>query len=157
MNRYHYIFISFLLVISCSHSSNRDFISFSDNGTSFKVEASDGKYVFQYYSPEILEVHFVPSGEELIDSSYAVIMGLSDEVIARATESDETIEIDSDGIDIIIQKNPFKVEYFRDGESIIKERAGYAVDSLETIEFQITRDEALYGAGSRALDGPPRL
>lgn len=151
MNRYHYIFISFLLVISCSHSSNRDFISFSDNGTSFKVEASDGKYVFQYYSPEILEVHFVPSGEELIDSSYAVIMGLSDEVIARATESDETIEIDSDGIDIIIQKNPFKVEYFRDGESIIKERAGYAVDSLETIEFQITRDEALYGAGSRAL------
>ncbi len=151
MNRFICTIFSAIFIFSCNNYSNRDFISFSDNGTSFEVEASDGKYVFQYYNSEMLEVHFIPMGEVLIDSSYAVVMEPSVEVIATAQESDQRIEIDSDGIDITINKAPFSVEFSRDGEAIIKEKAGYAADSLETIEFQISRNEALYGAGSRAL------
>jgi len=151
MNRLFLPVFLALLFVAFSDYSDREFVDFSDKGTSFEVEVSDGKYVFQYYSSEILEVHFVPEDEELIDSSYAVVMELSNENIATATESDRTINIDSDGIDVTIQKSPFQVQFSRDGSSIIAEKAGYAVDSLETIEFSITREEALYGAGSRAL------
>lgn len=151
MKRLSLFLVPIFFLVSCSNYSNRDFVQFSDNGTSFEVEASDGKYVFQYYSPEILEVHFVPEGEELIDSSYAVVMELSDQQLAVATESNRSIEINSDGIDVTINKSPFRVEFSRDGEHIISERAGYQRDSLETIEFNIDREEALYGAGSRAL------
>jgi alpha-glucosidase (family GH31 glycosyl hydrolase) len=151
MNRLLCVIFPVLLILSCNNYQDRDFVSFTDNSTSFEVEATDGKYVFQYYNPEILEVHFVPSGEEVIDSSYAVVMEISGDKIATVNESNSSIEIDSEGIDITISKSPFNVEFSRDGEAIIQERAGYAVDSLETIEFKITRDEALFGAGSRAL------
>lgn len=151
MNRFHYSLIPLILIFACTNYADRGFVSFSDNGTSFEVETKDGKYVFQYYNPEILEVHFVPIGEELIDSSYAVVMETSIQQIATAKESFRKIEIDSDGIDVTINKNPFRVQFSRDGNPIIEEGAGYAVDSLETIEFKITSDEALYGAGSRAL------
>ncbi len=151
MNRLSFFLLFGVLSVNCSNYSNRDFISFTDNGTSFEVEASDGKYVFQYYNPEILEVHFVPIGEEIIDSSYAVVMDLSENPVGTAIETNSTISIDTDGIDITVRKSPFRVQFSRDGDPIIQERAGYAVDSLETIEFKISRDEALYGAGSRAL------
>lgn len=151
MNRLFLPVFLALLFVAFSDYSDREFVDFSDKGTSFEVEVSDGKYVFQYYSSEILEVHFVPEGEKLVDSSYAVVMELSNENIATATESDRTINIDSDGIDVIIRKSPFQVQFSRDGSPIIAEKAGYAVDSLETIEFSITGEEALYGAGSRAL------
>jgi len=151
MNRLFLPVFLALLFVAFSDYSDREFVDFSDKGTSFEVEVSDGKYVFQYYSSEILEVHFVPDGEKLVDSSYAVVMELSDENIATATESDQAINIDSDGIDVIIRKNPFQVQFSRDGSPIIAEKSGYVLDSLETIEFSITGEEALYGAGSRAL------
>lgn len=151
MHRFLLTLITVFSFYSCANYADRDFIDFTENGTSFEVEATDGKYVFQYYNPEILEVHFVPEGEELIDSSYAVVLDVSEEQIATVSESFRQITIDTEGIDITIKKWPFKVEYSKDGEPIIAERAGYAVDSLETIEFQITEEEALYGAGSRAL------
>ncbi len=151
MHRFLLTLITVFSLYSCANYADRDFVDFTDNGTFFEVEASDGKYVFQYYNPEILEVHFVPEGEELIDSSYAIVLDVSEEQIATVSESFRQITIDTEGIDITIKKWPFKVEYSKDGEPIIAERAGYAFDSLETIEFQITEEEALYGAGSRAL------
>jgi alpha-glucosidase (family GH31 glycosyl hydrolase) len=151
MIRFIILTISALATYACSFNTNRDFINFKDHTTFFEVEASDGKYIFQYYNPEIVEVHFIPNGEELIDSSYAVVMEISDHQIAQSHESWNKITIDSKGIDIKIKKYPFSIEFFNDGKPVIKEKAGYAIDSLETLEFKITHDEALYGAGSRAL------
>ena len=61
----------------------------------------------------------------------------------------------------IIQKEfpyPFKNNHFKyrttyKGKPIISEKAGYVKnDSLETIQFNLTKDEVLYGGGARALD-----
>ena len=59
--------------------------------------------------------------------------------------------IDSESIDIEIKKFPFHVEFTKDGKHIINEKKGYAIDSLETLEFEINENEVLYGAGARAL------
>ncbi|MEO1022820.1 MAG: TIM-barrel domain-containing protein [Bacteroidota bacterium] len=145
------ILLPILVITSCSQYPNRDFIRFSENGNSYVLEATDGKYVFQYYSHEILEVHFIPDGEQLVEESHAVVMELPESEFASVSETEDYITIDSDGIDVSIQKEPFRIAFNQNGRPLLKERAGYSRDSLETIEFGITKDEALYGAGSRAL------
>mgnify|MGYP000909515769 CR=1 FL=1 len=46
------------------------------------------------------------------------------------------------GISINIQKQPFQIAYSFKGKPIMSEKAGYVKnDSLETIQFNLTKDE----------------
>ena len=149
----HIVLLCVLALIShaCFFNTHRDFVSFTDHTTYFELESSDGTYIFQYYNPEIVEVNFIPNGEKWNDSSYAVMMEIPDQYIGTSHESWNKITIDSESIDIEIKKFPFHVEFTKDGKHIINEKKGYAIDSLETLEFEINENEVLYGAGARAL------
>jgi alpha-glucosidase (family GH31 glycosyl hydrolase) len=149
----HIVLLCVLALIShaCFFNTHRGFVSFTDHTTYFELESSDGTYIFQYYNPEIVEVNFIPNGEKWNDSSYAVVMEIPDQHIGTSHESWNKITIDSESIDIEIKKFPFHVEFTKDGKHIINEKKGYAIDSLETLEFEINENEVLYGAGARAL------
>ncbi len=151
MKRILTLFIVTTLFIGCSSYSNRDFVDFKHSGNQYFVTVDDGEYLFQFYSPEILEVHFIPEGEPLIDSSHTVVMEVPDIEIAEVEESSNSISIETEALSVQIRKDPFRITYFHDGEQVIAERAGFERDSLDAIEFSITDDEALYGTGSRAL------
>lgn len=137
--------------LSCSTYSNRDFIDFEHSGNQYSVTVDDGEYIFQFYSPEILEVHFIPTGESMEDSSHAVVMELPQQAIAQVNEQRNSITLESKALSVRIRKDPFQISYFHDDKQVISERAGFERDTLETIEFSITENEALYGTGSRAL------
>ena len=151
MKRLLTLCIAAALFVSCNSYSNRDFIDFDHSGNRYSVTVDDGEYQFQFYTPEILEVHFIPEGESLIDSSHAVVMEIPQASIAEVSENRNSISIESEALSIQIRKDPFRITYFHDGEEVIAERAGFGRDTLETIEFSISEEEALYGTGSRAL------
>ena len=72
-------FPSLLIIIACitclfSQNSERVYQSHSEENGIFSVTANDGKYFFTYYSTEILETTFIPSGEETNVNSHAVIL-----------------------------------------------------------------------------------
>ncbi len=151
MKRLLTLVFSTAVLLSCTTYSNRDFIDFEHSGNQYSLTVDDGKYIFQFYSPEILEVHFIPTGETMEDSSHAVVMELPRQAIAQVNEQRNSITLESEALSVRIRKDPFQISYFHDDEQVIAERAGFERDTLETIEFSITESEALYGTGSRAL------
>ena len=67
-------------------------------------------------------------------------------------DEENKVSLKTSGITVIIDKNPFKISYFYKGKEVISEKNGYRkINDLETIQFNLTKDEILYGGGARAL------
>ena len=135
--------------INAQHT-DRHVKSFQKQGHSYLLQVNDGAYRIKFYSDYIVECHFIPSGESVDTSSHAVIaspLPLSIQV----KESDSSIFLGSAYIKINISKKPFKLTYSTQDEVIVSESSLSITDSLRSLAFHITPDEALYGGGARAL------
>lgn len=129
----------------------REYKSIKQKEGEVEIEVSDGIYILKFLSPKIVESTFVPEGQDLIEKSHAVKLNSKD-VIQSISEKDNGLIIESPGIDIIIQKSPFKINYYYKDQHIIAEKKGYhRTEFGEAISLQITEDEVLYGGGARAL------
>ena len=129
----------------------REFVSVKQNGSQLEIQVSDGTYNIQFYSEDIVETTFIPSGEVNSNESHAVVMQ-PQTTVSTFIDYDNTIKLTSKGINVIIEKTPFKISYEYKNEPIVSERNGYQKnDEFETIQFGISDDEVLYGAGARAL------
>ncbi|WP_075344262.1 TIM-barrel domain-containing protein [Tenacibaculum agarivorans] len=162
------IYLLFTIAIF-AQNENRKFIkaSFQD-GEFLEVKTNDGVYMFNFYSPEIVETKFVPKGETYKSASHALVGFENFEECKSITfkEDNNQCYFSSCGISVTIQKKPFKISYFYKGAPIVSEKRGYfkskhlpmdmvkgniTADITEKIEFNLTNDEILYGGGARAL------
>ena len=133
-----------------SQSVDRVFEELEKKENHFEIHVSDGTYRLQFYTPDIIETSFIPEGEQFQKESHAVVLE-PQKVAVDVSQTDSSVVFRSKGITARIQKAPFQIAYFRGNELMIKEN-GYSRDSLETIRFEITEEEALYGGGARALN-----
>jgi alpha-glucosidase (family GH31 glycosyl hydrolase) len=141
------IFIGQTLV---AQNPSRDFLSFSEHENHYEIRVSDGKYRIDFYTPDMVETSFIPRGESYVPQSHAVVLP-PEQLQAVITKTKNVINIETPTISVEIQKEPFKLSYYRDEELIISEKHGYMKDSLEKLQFNLTEEEALYGGGARAL------
>ncbi|WCO01258.1 TIM-barrel domain-containing protein [Psychroserpens ponticola] len=129
----------------------REFISVNRKENTLEVLVSDGTYLLQFYNTEIVETTFIPKGETLQPESHAVVlkpMSVSPEFM----DTDAMTLFKTSGITVKIQKKPFQITYWYNDKEIISERNGYQKnDKFETLQFNLTKDEVLYGGGARAL------
>lgn len=138
-------------IVSTAQNPNRAFLSFGKKENVLEIKTQDGNYRILPYSDKIIETSFVPDGETYRPGSQAVVMR-PENIPAEIVESDEKIEFRTGGISVVIQKNPFQIQYFYKNKLLISEKSGYIkTDSLEILEFNLNPDEALYGGGARAL------
>lgn len=138
-------------IVSTAQNPNRAFLSFGKKENVLEIKTQDGNYRILPYSNKIIETSFVPDGETYRPGSQAVVMR-PENIPAEIVESDEKIEFRTGGISVVIQKNPFQIQYFYKNKLLISEKSGYIkTDSLEILEFNLNPDEALYGGGARAL------
>jgi len=159
----------FLFVASITFSQNkeREFIESNfTNKNELEIKVSDGNYYINFLSTEIIETTFVPKSEERILDSHAVVLNPKD-VHIRKKETSDYIIYKSDVIYLKVLKSPFQILYFnKNNELITSEKRGYfksyhnplesvkgnfPYEKTEKIEFNLTADEILYGAGARAL------
>ena len=159
----------FLFVASITFSQNkeREFIESNfTNKNELEIKVSDGNYYINFLSTEIIETTFVPKSEERILDSHAVVLNLKD-VHIRKKETSDYIIYKSDVIYLKVLKSPFQILYFnKNNELITSEKRGYfkskhnplesvkgnfPYEKTEKIEFNLTADEILYGAGASAL------
>lgn len=154
MNRNFYTIIGwfFISAIAFAQNPNRIFESFKEHSdSSFKIRVSDGSYNIKFYSPEIVETTFIPVGEIFNPKSHAVVL-TPQSTETSVKDGENSIEISSKELSVIINKNPFQIAYSYKGEVVISEKGGYIKnDNLETIQFNLTKDEVIYGGGARAL------
>lgn len=136
-----------------AHAENaaRRFLGFKDDHGSFEIATSDGRYLIKPYAPEIVETSFVPKGQAPQPDSYAVVMAPG-QVPVTVRQDASHIELATPGITVTIDKKPFRVSYAYKGRPLIAESEGYGHhDGMESLGFALQGDEALYGAGSRAV------
>ncbi|MCB0398394.1 MAG: DUF5110 domain-containing protein [Winogradskyella sp.] len=176
-----YISIFFVSVSITAQNLNRIYQSHNFKDGVFEVITNEGHYEFRLYSKEIMEVSFIPKGETYNPSSHAVVMKPKTEPWVMDLKEDKTIiefntlfalrecveDINcNNNIAVKIQKSPFKIHYFYGGKLITSEKRGYykskhqpmemvkgniIADSTEKIEFNLSKEEVLYGGGARAL------
>lgn len=146
------IILAFLFTLfGVAQNPNRTFESMDYRNNVLKIKVNDGTYKIQPYNNFIVETTFIPNGETFDPSSHAVVLTPKSSQ-SELLQSDDSFELKTDGISVKIQKQPFQISYSYKGKSIISEKLGYVKnDSLETIQFNLTKDEVLYGGGARAL------
>ena len=153
MKRYQILLISFLIISTCVFSQNngRAFVDFTEHDAQFEINTDDGSYSIIFYNENIVETTFIPKGESFDKNSHAVVLKPAKTETITVVASDR-IEINSEGISITIQKSPFQISYFNKNKPIVSEKNGYQKnEKSESIDFNITQDELLYGGGARAI------
>ncbi len=148
-----FLFFLLLSVLSFAQNTDRKFINTESKKDLFGVIVNDGVYIFRAYSPNIVETIFRPiSDKSSYDTISHAVIQKPDFGFKEIKESFDIIELKTGGIQVNIQKKPFQISYSYKGKSIISEKGGYIKkDSLETIQFNLKKDEVLYGGGARAL------
>ncbi|NRR28926.1 DUF5110 domain-containing protein [Oxalobacteraceae bacterium] len=126
-----------------------------------EVRTNEGSYLIKPYSASIVETSFVPNGEQFDPRSHAVVLAPG-QVATTLKDRKDSIEYATSGIVVTITKAPFGIAYSYKGKPLVAEKNGYSKTSgtdagteaptgTETIDFALTANEALYGAGARAV------
>jgi oligosaccharide 4-alpha-D-glucosyltransferase len=156
---------SLLIFNSLCQNPNRKYISHEITPTGIEIQVNDGKYYISYYSEKIVETTFVPQGEIYQKESHAIIKNYK-KLKLKSIQNSNLISFYSENyktntqamgniqseIDIFVHLSPFKLAFHLDDKEIISEKSGYSkTDELESLEFNLTEKEVLYGGGARAL------
>jgi alpha-glucosidase/oligosaccharide 4-alpha-D-glucosyltransferase len=156
-----------LPLAAMAQNADRKFDSATRNEQQLEVRTSDGRYLIKPYSAAIVETTFVPNGEQVDPNSHAVVLAPAAVKTTLATKAN-SIEYATAGIVVTITKSPFQIAYAYKGKQLVAEKHGYVkikddaengskdinkgeARELEAIEFALDKDEALYGAGARAV------
>ncbi|OYU82192.1 MAG: glycosyl hydrolase [Flavobacterium sp. BFFFF1] len=150
----------FLFTISATAQNARTFKSFKKTPNGLEISVSDGKYIIHFYNESIVETTFLPTGEAFNPESHAVVLTPQNK-IGKSAEKNGTITLTSTGITVSIKKSPFNISYAYKNKLLLSEKNGYAkktetgndgkTQQLETLNFNLDKDEALYGGGARVL------
>ncbi len=148
------IFLLFLIAGSSflnAQNANRKFVSLNQKNAIIEIKTNDGVFQIKPYSIKIVETSFIPNGEVYNPNSHAVVLE-PENVTFKVTESENSIQLATIGVSIQITKSPFQIAYFYKNKPLISERKGYVKTSaFETLDFNLTANEILYGGGARAL------
>lgn len=147
-------FLFFLIAGSAflnAQNTNRKFVSLIKKNDFIEIKTNDGSYQIKPYSEKIVETTFIPNGEVYNPNSHAVVLN-PENAEFKITEKENSIQLKTSGISVEIRKNPFQILYFYNDKLLISERKGYVkTEEFETLDFNLTADEILYGGGARAL------
>lgn len=157
-------FILFFTSTLFSQNPNRQYLSHILKNNILEIKVTDGSYLIKALSNQIIETSFIPKGQELNPNSHAVI--LNNTVKPKFNHNKKDLQFATEDCTVTIEKNPFKISYYHKYLLLFSEKMGYeklphtplenvkgniVYDSLETLSFNISPDEKLFGGGARAL------
>jgi oligosaccharide 4-alpha-D-glucosyltransferase len=161
--------ILYLLILTVSVSfaqnSNRIFKKTQETENGLEIIVNDGRYTITFITEKIVETTFIPLNDTLQKESHAVILKAKEVAIVSVIGKNKS-EFFSDGISVEVKHKPFQIIYKYNSKVITSEKKGYfkskhepmdlvkgniVAEETEKIEFNLSPDEVLYGAGARAL------
>lgn len=156
-----FLFFSFLFGLKTffAQNTNRQFVKIELTEQGAEILVSDGRYQVNLLSDKIIQTSFFPNGtSENIDSSHAVILQAQvnpwelQEVQTEALKEGKTkmYILKNGAVGVKINSKPFDISYFYKTTEV-SEAQGYYFDQTAKIEFDLSTEEQLMGAGARAL------
>lgn len=113
------------------------------------IQTTLGRYTVEYLNASIASVRFSPDGQQPVDSSHAVILQPDGHSISF-TESSDQLFFKRDDFEIVVNKEPFVLAFYKDGKPVLSEHTGYfRGKAYEGFRFSLNDDEIIYGAGFR--------
>lgn len=148
------LFLLLITTFSFAQNANRKYISHTWKKNILEIKTNDGSYQIKPLSDNIVETSFIPNGETFNPISHAIVACEIKKLHkSKCANLPNWIVLSSENINVRITKSPFKITYLYTDSEILSEKNGYVKkDGLETIDFNITPDEKLYGGGARALE-----
>ena len=156
----------FLATFSFAQNKSRYLENVEKKENKVTIIVNDGEYHITYFTPKIVQTTFIPKVQDFKEQSHAVVLN-PEKIKLIAQSSTNRTTIISDGIGIDITHKPFQISYSdKNNNFITSEKKGYfkskhipletvkgniVAQQTEKIEFNLTNDEVLYGAGARAL------
>jgi alpha-glucosidase (family GH31 glycosyl hydrolase) len=143
--------LAFASQAAVAQNADRQFLFAERSANSLEIATNDGKYIIRPYSAAIVETTFIPKGENADPVSHAVVLPPA-AVASTLRDEGGALEFATAGIAVRVEKQPFRISYAYKGQPLVAEKRGYRREGrLEAIEFALDGDEALYGAGARAV------
>ncbi|MFD1152778.1 glycoside hydrolase family 31 protein [Undibacterium aquatile] len=116
-----------------------------------EVVTNDGRYLFKPYTKNIIETSFIPAGEHFQQASHAVVLK-PEKIKAQLRTDAQHLSYIAGNMAVHINRAPFQISYTYKNKALIAEHEGYQQSAQgRSLDFQLDQDEALYGAGARAL------
>jgi oligosaccharide 4-alpha-D-glucosyltransferase len=148
------ILVLFITSISFAQNANRKFVGIAKFKTDLSIKVSDGAYFIKFINEKIIETTFLPSDEDYLPESHAVVLKTSLKN-TKYSGNGNIIDYKSEtgNFCVRIQKAPFQISYLKNNQVLFSEKSGYTKvnDSTQTLSFNLDASEALYGGGARAL------
>ncbi|WP_103068049.1 glycoside hydrolase family 31 protein [Aquimarina sediminis] len=143
--------IVIIISVSCKKKYLGTYQGYKNEKTHIEVFRNDGKYIIKPYSNKIIETSFIPAGETFNAKSHAVVLKPVNNKLV-ILENDSVLTINTNGIDVHVIKEPFRISYTYKGKELISEGKGYIkTDSTEILDFNLDKNEVIYGAGARVV------
>lgn len=146
------VLILLLSSFSFAQNAERKFIEIIKDKDFYKIKVSDGLYQIRFLSNKIIETNFIPNGENYNPNSDLVILK-EDKNPGWGINAKDKITYSFNNFSVEITKKPFQIAYKYKGKEILSEKQGFIKknDSTQILQFNISKDEKLFGGGARAL------
>ncbi len=146
------VLILLLSSFSFAQNAERKFIEIIKDKDFYKIKVSDGLYQIRFLSNKIIETNFIPNGENYNPNSDLVILK-EDKNPGWGINAKNKITYSFNNFSVEITKTPFQIAYKYKGKEILSEKQGFIKknDSTQILQFNISKDEKLFGGGARAL------
>ncbi|MBR7791812.1 DUF5110 domain-containing protein [Undibacterium sp. FT147W] len=116
-----------------------------------EVVTNDGRYIFKPYTKNIIETSFIPAGEHVQQASHAVVLR-PEKIKAQLHSDKQHLSYVAGNMTVHINRVLFQISYTYKDKALIAEDQGYQRSAQgRSLGFRLDQDEALYGAGARAL------
>lgn len=150
----HRIFrIAALFSCAISFSAQADFGEYRSHeyaDETLTVETSIGELHIRARNDSAFEIHYVESGIKQLPSF--AIDSKSRTVPAAVTEQEHAITVSVAGLTAIVNKDPVRIAYVKDGLPLVEEEHGYfAHETVRGFRFALDRGEKILGGGQRVL------
>jgi len=131
---------------------NRKYLGYSLQNGILTVMTDHGTLQVAFYTPKIAEIKNFKSSTLVPDSSEAIILS-PEKSIASLQKTDSNLIFSTDSLEVVIDKDPVKVQFVYHGDTLLSEGRGYfeRTDN-DGLQFNMSPKEHFYGLGERAID-----
>ncbi len=120
-------------------------------GEKLEITAENGILEIEYYTPSILKAEYTPDGADLVDTTFTVVAE-PETIGPELTETDDALIFSSSGMDVLIQKEPLRLHYIHNGDTLLADANGFASSPAGgSVNFSLDEPLSFYGGGSRAI------
>lgn len=166
MKKIFFLTFIFITNFNFAQNSNRIFKKLVKNKENLEIQVTDGTYFLSFVNENIVETTFVPLKEKLNHVSHAKVTQNIPFDYKKVSEKNNFITLNTKNLQVKITKNPFQISYWHQNKEILSEKLGYikqkhipldnvkgniVYDSTQVLQFNISKEEILYGGGARAL------